>query len=125
MPADVEPEDVAGFLPGVAGVVGELHAAGLAASARQDLRLDDDLAAEFLRSRAGFLGSRREPALRDWDAEAAKQLLALVLVEIHGRGRVYWPPHCPRPSQPSERARPSSYTRARVPTRVGVLPTTH
>ena len=125
MPADVEPEDVAGFLPGVAGVVGELHAAGLAASARQDLRLDDDLAAELLRSRAGFLGSRREPAFRDWDAEAAKQLLALVLVEIHGRGRVYWPPRALRASRPSRRASTFQVTRARVPTRVGVLPTTH
>ena len=47
--ADVEAEDVARLLLGVGGVVGELDAAGLAAAARQHLRLDDDLAAELLR----------------------------------------------------------------------------
>ncbi len=32
---------------------------------------------------------RREATVRDGDAEPAKQLFSLVLVEIHGRGRVY------------------------------------
>src|SRR5207248_82093 len=51
--ADVEAEDVARASLGLGRVVGELHAARLAAPARQDLRLDDDLRAELLGGRAG------------------------------------------------------------------------
>ena len=67
--ADVEPEDVAGLLLGVRRVVGELDAARLAAPAGQHLGLDDDLPAELLGCRARLLGRRREPSLRDRDAE--------------------------------------------------------
>ena len=42
MAADVEPEDVLRLLLGVGRILGELHAAGLAAAAGQHLRLDDD-----------------------------------------------------------------------------------
>ena len=71
---------------GVGGVVGELDAARLAAPAGQHLRLDDDLAAELLGGGARLLRGRREPAVGDGDAEAPEELLALVLVEIHGGG---------------------------------------
>ena len=70
---------------GVGGVVGELDAAGLAAPAGQHLRLDDDRAAELLGRLARLLGRRREAPVRDGDPDAAEELLALVLVEIHRR----------------------------------------
>ena len=81
--ADVEAEDVPRLLLGVGRVVGELHAAGLAAAARQHLRLDDDLAAELLGGGARLLRRRREPPFRDRDPEAPEELLALVLEKIH------------------------------------------
>ena len=83
---DVEAEDVAGLRLGVGGIVGELDAARLAAAAGQNLSLDDDRPAELLGRGARLFGRRREPALRDGDAEAREELLALVLVEIHRRG---------------------------------------
>ena len=56
------------------------------ASAGQDLRLHDHLAAELLRRVASLLRGRREATLRDGDSVAAEELLALVLVEVHGGG---------------------------------------
>ena len=44
------------------------------------------LAAELPRRVAGLLRGRREPPFRDRDPVAAKELLALVLVKIHGGG---------------------------------------
>ena len=58
--------------------------AGLAATARQHLRLDDDGAAELLGRPARLLGRGREATLRDGDSEAPEELLPLVLVEVHG-----------------------------------------
>ena len=82
--ADVEAEDRrAPSASASSGVVGELDPAGLAAAAGQHLRLDDDRAAELLGGRARLVGRRREPALGDRDPEAAEELLALVLVEVH------------------------------------------
>ena len=86
MAADVEPEDLPGPRLGLRGTVGELDAAGLAAAAGQHLRLDDDRPAELLGRGPRLPGRRREAALRDGDAEAREELLALVLVEIHGAG---------------------------------------
>ena len=83
---DVEPEDAARLLLGVGRVVGELDAARLAAAAGEHLRLDDDRAAERRRRGAGLLRRDGEPAVGDRDADAAEELLALVLVEIHGGG---------------------------------------
>ena len=45
---DVHAEDRSGLRLGVGRVVGELHAAGLAAATGLDLRLDDDRAADLL-----------------------------------------------------------------------------
>ena len=52
---DVHAEDVAGVLARLGLVGGELHAAGLAASADQHLRLDDDRVADLVG------GARRRP----------------------------------------------------------------
>ena len=83
--ADVEPEDLLGLVARVVRVLGELDPAGLAAAAGEDLRLDDDLAADLLRGRARLVGRRRESPLRHGDPEALEELLALVLVEVHRR----------------------------------------
>ena len=85
VPADVEPEDRARLLLRVRRVVGELDAAGLAAPAGEHLGLDDDRAAELHRRGPRLLRRGREPAVGDGDAEAAEELLPLVLVEIHRR----------------------------------------
>ena len=85
MAADVEPEDLLGLLPRVVGILGELDPAGLAAAAGEDLRLDDDLAADLLGGCARLVGRRRESPLRYGDPEALEELLALVLVEVHRR----------------------------------------
>ena len=61
MAADVEADDVLRLLLGVRGILGELDAARLAAAARQDLGLDDDLTAELLGRRAR-LGRRPRDA---------------------------------------------------------------
>jgi len=83
---DVEAEDPARLLLCIGGIVGELHAACLAAPAGEDLRLDDDRAADRRGRRARLLGRDREAPLGDGDADAAEELFALVLVEIHGGG---------------------------------------
>ena len=87
--ADVHAEDRCGVGLGLVGRVGELDPAGLAAAADEHLRLDDDLPAELLRGRPGLLRRRRQTPLGDGDPRAREELLPLVLVEIHGRARVY------------------------------------
>ena len=98
---------------GRGGIVGQLHAARLAAPAGQDLGLDDHRSADLLCSGARLLGGRREAAVGYRDAEAREELLALVFVEIHRRGTL--------PVPRSASRRPSLGTRARGPTRVGVV----
>src|SRR5215204_635591 len=56
VPLDVQPEDVLGARLGVLGVVGELHAAGLAAATGLHLRLDDDGLADLPRDRLRLPG---------------------------------------------------------------------
>ena len=56
MASDVEAEDLAGAGLRLVRIGRELDAARLAAPARQDLCLDDDLAAECLRRRSCLLG---------------------------------------------------------------------
>ena len=82
MAADVETEDLLRLRLRVCRVVCELDPARLAAAARQHLGLHDDLAADLLGCRARLLGRRRQPSLRDRDAEALEELLALILVEV-------------------------------------------
>ena len=88
MTADVEPEDLACARLCLVRRPRELDPARLAAAAGQHLRLDDDRTAELLGSGARLLGRRREPSVGDRDPVAAKELLALVLVQIHGPARV-------------------------------------
>ena len=82
---DVQAEDRLGVLSGLLGRVRELDPAGLTAPPGQDLRLDDDLAADLLRGRARLFRRRRKPSLGDGNAEPLEELLALVLVEVHRR----------------------------------------
>ena len=81
--ANVEADDLLRLLLRVRRIVGELHAAGLAAAAREHLSLDDDRAADLLRGLPGLLRRRRETPLGDGDPEPLEELLALVLVEVH------------------------------------------
>ncbi len=60
-------------------VRGELHAAGLAASADQHLGLDDDRIADLVRRRDRLLDGRDRLAVGDPQAVAGEQLLALIL----------------------------------------------
>ena len=72
---DVEAENVLRLLLGVVGALRELHAAGLAAAARQHLRLDDDGAAELLRRSARLLRRVGTAAVGDGNADALKSSL--------------------------------------------------
>ena len=85
MAVDIEPDDLLGLPLRVLGIVGELDAPCLAAPARQDLRLDDDLASQLLGCGAGLGRRLGESALRRRDPEAPEELLALVFVEVHRR----------------------------------------
>ena len=63
---------------------GELDAAGLAAAARVDLRLDDDrVAVQPLGHRHGVVDGADRLAGRDRDVERGEELLPLVLEEVH------------------------------------------
>ena len=74
------PRIAARVLLGLGGVGRELDAAGLAAPADQHLRLDHDRAAELLGRRARLLAAVAAIGpVRDGDAEAREELLALVL----------------------------------------------
>ena len=81
--ANVEAQDLARLLLGVGRIDGELHAACLAAAARQHLSLHDHRPAELLGRLPRLLGRRREASFRNRDAETPEHLLALVLVQIH------------------------------------------
>ena len=75
-----------GFRGALDLVVGraDLDAAGLAAGARMDLRLDDPLAAADLGGAiGGLLGAVGEAAAGNRHAELRKKLFGLVLVNIH------------------------------------------
>ena len=85
MAVDVEPKDLLRLLLGVVGLVGEFDPSCLATSAGQHLGLDNDLTAQLLGRLAGLCRGQGESPLRRRDPEAAKELLALVFVEIHRR----------------------------------------
>ncbi len=85
MAVDVETEDVLCLLLDVVGALCELYPAGLAATAGQHLRLDDDGPAEVLRCCPRFLRRVGAEAVGDGNTDALEELLALVLVEVHRR----------------------------------------
>jgi hypothetical protein len=66
----------------------DLHAAALAPAARVDLRLHDpDAAAQFLRHGHRLVGRQRRLAAWSDHPVLPEDLLALVLVDVHGGGR--------------------------------------
>ena len=65
-----------------AGVRGQLHAAGLAAAADENLRLDDDRAADALGGGARLLGGGRDLAIEQRHAMAGEDLLGPILLEL-------------------------------------------
>jgi hypothetical protein len=81
---DVEPEDLTRASFRLGRPMREPDPTGLAAAADQHLRLDHHLPADGLGRRARLLGRRRDSTLRHWNPEVPKELLPLVLVEIHG-----------------------------------------
>ena len=66
------------------GVVGQLHAAGLAPAADVHLGLDDHRVADGVGGGDRLVDRLDRPTVGDRDAEAGEELLALVLEEIHG-----------------------------------------
>jgi len=66
-----------------------LDAAGLAAPAGVNLRLDDpDRAAEFLCGLDGFIDREGRQSVRNRHAKFREDRFRLVLVDVHGRPRV-------------------------------------
>ena len=80
---DVHAEDLARLGDGVLGVLRQLHAAGLAAAAGLDLRLDDDAAALGLGRGLGVLGLCDDGADRHRHVVLGEELLRLVLHQVH------------------------------------------
>ncbi len=62
---------------------GQLHAAGLAAAADQDLRLDDDRVADLLGGADGVGDGRYRLAGGNLQTVAGEELLALILEQVH------------------------------------------
>ncbi len=81
---DVQAEDVLRVGERVVGGGGVLHAAGLAAAAGLDLRLDHDGLADFLGDGLGALGGVGHPTRRGGHVVLGEQLFRLVFEEIHG-----------------------------------------
>ena len=66
-------------------VLAQLDAARLTARTRVDLRLDDPLLPPIsARAIGGLLGAVGEASTRNWHAKIRKQLLRLILVNVHG-----------------------------------------
>ncbi len=84
MALDVESEDRLRGLFGIRRSLGDLDAAGLAATARLDLRLDDGHAAELLGCRAHLRGRLGDDAGEHGNTVLLEHLTGLVLVQIHG-----------------------------------------
>ena len=100
---DVHAEDLAGDLRRAGGVVGELHAAGLAPTAGLDLGLDDHAAtAKSLRGRPRLVGGLGDRAVQHWHAVLGEEVPRLVLEQVHGQsvlvGVVRKPAPGPKPA---------------------------
>src|SRR5439155_12405059 len=89
---DLEPEDLARVALGLVGGVGELHAAGLHAAAGEDLRLDDDGAADALGDLPRLALVLGEAVVGDGDAGPLDDLAGFVFEEPHEGGGAYRPP---------------------------------
>ena len=80
---DVHAEDRLGFRLGVGGVVGHLHAAGLASATGLDLRFHDHAAAEFFSDPARLARGRRHLSGGYRDAVLSEDFLRLMFEEVH------------------------------------------
>ena len=80
---DVHPQDVAGMLADLSLVVGELDAAGLAASTHLDLGLHHDRVAGIVGCSNGLVDGVGGTARADRNVVASEVLLALVFEQIH------------------------------------------
>ena len=80
---DLELQDVLGVGGGLVGRVGELHAAGLHAAARQDLGLDHGGAADPLGDLPRLRRGGGEAVVGDGDAGALDDRPRFVFVELH------------------------------------------
>ena len=88
MTLDVHAEDVAGFRFGNIRSGAVLHAAGLAATPRLDLRLDHDRAAQFLSGSPRLIGRRHDDLLGHGYVVPAEQLLCLPLEQVHASSKL-------------------------------------
>ena len=84
---DVHAEDRARLLDGLVGVLGELDAAGLAATTGLHLRLDDHPAAVLLRGGSRVLRLLHDGAEVHRHVVLGEELLRLVLHQVHGYDR--------------------------------------
>jgi hypothetical protein len=71
--------ELLGFLRGL----GEFYTAALTSASGMDLRLDDNGAAKFLGSESSFISGINDFAPRDADAVTCKDLLGLILMNLH------------------------------------------
>lgn len=83
MALDVEPENGAGRSLRILSRLRDLDAAGLAATAGLDLRLDDGHAADALGGRTGLLRSVGDDARQHGNTVLLEEIPGLVLVKIH------------------------------------------
>ena len=80
------PRIALGVLVGLDAVLGDLDPADLAAAADLHLRLDHARITDLVGGGDRLLDGLRGPAVRNRYAVARKQLLALILEQIHRRG---------------------------------------
>ncbi|MEZ5338838.1 MAG: hypothetical protein R3F46_11315 [bacterium] len=82
---DLHSEDLRGDLKGLLGILGELHASGLAAATGMHLGLDDHHAADLLGDGPDFLRRACQLPMVCGDAELAHDFACLILVDLHYR----------------------------------------
>src|SRR5262249_20214891 len=108
---DIETEDLAGARLGLVQRRCELDPTCLTAPAGEDLRLDDDRAAELLGSRPCLCRCLGGTPLRHREAGAPEELFTLILVEVQAAGETSRT--APRSAGPAEARR----SRTRQPRR--------
>jgi hypothetical protein len=82
---DVHAEDRVRVLARLVGVLGDLDAAGLAASSDEDLGLDDAGVPDLVGGRDHLGDGGRGASGRNGDVVAGEELLALIFEEVHRR----------------------------------------
>ena len=105
---DVDAEDVAGVLADLVGVGGELHAAGLAATADVHLGLHHHRVADRVGGGDGLVDRVDRATVGHRDAERGEELLALVFEKIHGGKASQVPDNRPKRRRGDASGRPDS-----------------